>query len=224
MIYSIAIDGPSGAGKSTLAKAIAGELGILYVDTGAIYRSIGYYMFAHDIDPKNAERVTEALSQIQIEMTYSDDGLQHMILNGQDVTKEIRLPQISMYASNVSAIPAVREFLLEMQRGFAKHHSVIMDGRDIGTVVLPDASVKIFLTAAPEIRAMRRAKELEERGTPRPFEEVLADIKERDWADSHRAVAPLCPAEDSILVDTGDIDFEGSKELLLNTIKGRVGL
>lgn len=217
--FSIAIDGPSGAGKSTLAKAIAAEMGIVYVDTGALYRSIGYYAWKNGIDPKNAEAVTAALPNIKVDMCYSDDGLQHVLLCGEDVTTEIRLPQISMYASNVSAIPAVRAFLLDMQRDMARRYCVIMDGRDIGTVVLPNADVKIFLTAAAEVRAKRRMKELEERGTPCAFEEVLRDIEQRDWNDSHRETAPLRQAEDAMLVDTGDINFEESKQLLLRVIK-----
>lgn len=222
--YSIAVDGPSGAGKSTLAKAIAAELNILYVDTGAIYRTIGLYVCRKEIDPKDGDAVTAVLPEIHVDMVYSDDGLQHMLLNGEDVTREIRLPEISMYASAVSAIPAVRSFLLEMQRSMARSHSVIMDGRDIGTVVLPDADVKIFLTADVEKRAGRRMKELTERGTPRAYEEVLEEMQKRDWADSHRATAPLRPAEDAILVDTSDIGFDESKERLLSVIRGRLAL
>ena len=221
-IYSIAIDGPSGAGKSTLAKAIAAERNILYVDTGAIYRTIGYHVFRKGIDPQNAEEVIAVLPEIQVDMVYSEDGLQHMLLNGQDVTKEIRLPEISMYASAVSAIPKVRAFLLEMQRDLARRRSVIMDGRDIGTVVLPDADVKIYLTADVEKRAMRRLKELEERGTPRPFEEVLREMQERDWADSHREISPLREAEDAIRVDTSDLNYIESKEALLAVIRRRL--
>ena len=222
-IYSVAIDGPSGAGKSSLAKAVAAERNILYVDTGAIYRSIGYYVFLRDIDPHDAQSVIELLPEIHVDMVYSEDGLQHMLLNGQDVTDEIRLPQISLYASAVSAIPEVRAFLLEMQREMARTRSVIMDGRDIGTVVLPDADVKIYLTAAVETRAMRRMKELEERGTPRPFEEVLREMEERDWADTHREIAPLREAEDAIRVDTSELNFEESKEALLSAIRRRLG-
>ena len=166
---SIALDGPSGAGKSTLAKSISAKLEYLYVDTGAIYRTIGYYAFSNGIDPKNEAAVTAVLPDIDVQMAYGEDGLQHMLLNGQDVTKEIRLPEISMYASAVSAHPPVRAFLLEMQRQLARTSNVIMDGRDIGTVVLPDATVKVFLTAAAEERARRRCLELEQRGTPEPF-------------------------------------------------------
>ena len=222
-IYSIAIDGPSGAGKSTLAKAVAAERNILYVDTGAIYRTIGYYVFQQDIDPHDSEQVIAVLPEIHVDMVYSEDGLQHMLLNGEDVTDEIRLPQISLYASAVSAIPEVRGFLLEMQRELARTRSVIMDGRDIGTVVLPDADVKIYLTADVEKRALRRLKELEQRGTPRPYEEVLEEMQARDWADSHREIAPLREAEDAIRVDTSDLNFEESKEALLSVIRGRLG-
>lgn len=222
-LYSVAVDGPSGAGKSTLAKALASELGILYVDTGALYRTIGVYMSRYGIDPGDSAAVTAALPQIHIAMRYDDEGLQRMELNGEDVTAAIRLPEVSMYASAVSAIPAVRDFLLEMQRSFARKSSVIMDGRDIGTVVLPHAQVKIFLQAAVEIRAQRREKELRERGTPRPFEQVLAEMKERDYNDTHRATAPLRPAEDAVVVDTSELNFEESRERLLEIIRERVG-
>jgi cytidylate kinase len=218
-IYSVAVDGPSGAGKSTLAKAVAARRGILYVDTGAIYRTIGYHVFCRGIDPKDREGVIGALPEIRVDMTYSEDGLQHMLLNGKDVTAEIRLPEISMYASDVSAIPEVRAFLLDMQRDLARRRSVIMDGRDIGTVVLPDADVKIYLTAAAEIRALRRMKELEERGTPRPFEEVLQEMKDRDWADTHREIAPLRQAEDAVVLDTSELDFDQSLEAMLELIE-----
>ena len=221
---SIAIDGPSGAGKSTLAKSLAAKLGYLYVDTGAIYRTIGYHVFTKEIDPKDETAVSAELPAIQVELTYGEDGLQHMLLNGQDVTKEIRLPEISMYASAVSAHPPVRAFLLEMQRQLARTSNVIMDGRDIGTVVLPDATVKVFLTAAAEARARRRCLELEQRGTPEPFEKVLKEIEERDWNDSHRAVAPLKQAEDAVLLDTTKLNFEQSEEALLKIIEEKTVL
>lgn len=221
---SIAIDGPSGAGKSTLAKSLAAKLGYLYVDTGAIYRTIGYHVFCKGIDPKNEATVSAELPTIQVELTYGEDGLQHMLLNGQDVTKEIRLPEISMYASAVSAHPPVRAFLLEMQRQLARTSNVIMDGRDIGTVVLPDARVKVYLTASAEERARRRCLELEQRGTPEPFEKVLKEIEERDWNDSHRAVAPLRQAEDAVLLDTTELNFEESEEALLKIIEERTVL
>lgn len=223
-IYSVAVDGPSGAGKSTLSKAVARELGIVYVDTGAIYRTIGYYIFREGIDPKDAGAVVAALPLIHVDMCYSEDGLQHMRLNGEDVTEQIRLPEISMYASAVSAIPPVRDYLLEMQRDMARRSSVIMDGRDIGTVVLPDAQVKIFLTADVEVRARRRTAELELRGTPKPFEQVLEEMKQRDWADSHRDAAPLQEAEDAIRVDTTDMDFQQSKEAIMQVIRRRTQL
>ncbi len=223
-IYSVAVDGPSGAGKSSLAKAIAAELHILYVDTGAIYRTIGCYARRQGVDAADTKAVIGLLSQVKIEMRYDGQGLQHMLLHGEDVTQEIRLPEMSLYASVVSAIPEVRSFLLEMQRDFARRSSVIMDGRDIGTVVLPHADVKIFLQADVEVRARRREKELQERGTPRPFEQVLAEMKERDYNDTHRAAAPLRAAEDAVTVDTSELDFQQSKERLLEIIREKVGL
>ena len=221
---SIAIDGPSGAGKSTLARAIAAELGCLYVDTGAIYRTIGYYALTHGIDPKDGAAVTKSLPDIQVELTYGEDGLQHMLLNGQDVTKEIRLPELSLCASAVSAHPEVRTFLLDMQRQLARTNSVIMDGRDIGTVVLPEADVKVYLTASAQARARRRCAELEQRGTPEPFEKVLGEIEERDWNDTHRDVAPLRQAEDAVLLDTTELSFQESKTALLHIIRKRTQL
>ena len=223
-IYSVAVDGPSGAGKSSLAKAIAAELHILYVDTGAIYRTIGCYARRQGVDAADTKAVIALLPQVKIEMRYDGQGLQHMLLHGEDVTQEIRLPEMSLYASEVSAIPEVRSFLLEMQRDFARRSSVIMDGRDIGTVVLPHADVKIFLQADVEVRARRREKELQERGTPRPFEQVLAEMKERDYNDTHRSAAPLRAAEDAVIVDTSELDFQQSKERLLEIIREKVGL
>lgn len=216
---SIAIDGPSGAGKSTLAKSLSKKMGYLYVDTGAIYRTIGYYAFTHGIDPKDEQAVTASLPEIRVGLGYGGDGLQHMTLNGEDVTREIRLPEISMYASAVSAHPTVRAHLLEMQRQMARENSVVMDGRDIGTVVLPDATVKVFLTADAEERARRRCLELEQRGTPQPFDEVLQDIQQRDWNDSHRAAAPLKRAEDAVLLDTTHLNFEESEAALIRIIQ-----
>ena len=221
---SIAIDGPSGAGKSTLARSIAAKKGYLYVDTGAIYRTIGYYAFANGIDPKDEAAVSAQLPEIQVELMYGDDGLQHMLLNGQDVTQEIRLPEISMYASAVSAHPGVRAYLLEMQRQLARTSNVIMDGRDIGTVVLPNAEVKVFLTASAEERARRRCLELEQRGTPEPFEKVLKEIQERDWNDSHRDIAPLRQAEDAVLLDTTELNFQQSEAALLKIIEEKTGV
>lgn len=220
-MISIAIDGPSGAGKSTLAKSLAEKLGYLYVDTGAIYRTIGLYMYEADIDPKDETKVMAALPNVEISLSHGDDGLQRMTLNDCDVTEAIRLPHVSLCASAVSAHPGVRAFLLEMQRELARTHNVIMDGRDIGTVVLPDAKVKIFLTATPEARATRRMKELEQRGTPQSFEEVLKDIQQRDYNDSHRAAAPLKQAEDAVLLDTTELNFQESEEALLAIIRER---
>ncbi len=220
--YAVAIDGPSGAGKSTLARAAAERLGILYVDTGAIYRTIGLYVQRRGIDPKDTAAVLAALPDIRIGMDHDADGMQRMLLNGEDVTADIRLPEISMYASAVSAIQGVRDFLMEMQRSLARERSVIMDGRDIGTVVLPDADVKIFLYADVEVRAKRRELELRQRGTPKPYEEVLREMEERDYNDTHRAAAPLRAADDAIMVDTGSMDFDASLALLLDVIRGSV--
>ena len=220
--YAVAIDGPSGAGKSTLARAAAERLGILYVDTGAIYRTIGLYVQRRGIDPKDTAAVLAALPDIRIGMDHDADGMQRMLLNGEDVTADIRLPEISMYASAVSAIQGVRDFLMEMQRSLARECSVIMDGRDIGTVVLPDADVKIFLYADVEVRAKRRELELRQRGTPKPYEEVLREMEERDYNDTHRAAAPLRAADNAIMVDTSSMDFDASLALLLDVIRGSV--
>ena len=218
---SIAIDGPSGAGKSTLAKSVSRALGYLYVDTGAIYRTIGYGAYAKGVNPGDGQAVAALLPELEIGLTYGEDGLPHMTLNGEDVTEKIRLPAISLYASAVSAHPAVRAHLLEMQRKLAREHNVVMDGRDIGTVVLPDAAVKIFLTASPEERARRRCRELEQRGTPEAYEKVLAEMRQRDYDDSHRAAAPLRQAEDAVLLDTTELDFDGSRQALLKIIRER---
>ena len=222
--YAVAIDGPSGAGKSTLARAAAERLGILYVDTGAIYRTIGLYVQRRGIDPKDTAAVLAALPDIRIGMDHDADGMQRMLLNGEDVTADIRLPVISMYASAVSAIQGVRDFLMEMQRSLARERSVIMDGRDIGTVVLPDADVKIFLYADVEVRAKRRELELQQRGTPKPYDEVLREMEERDYNDTHRAAAPLRAADDAIMVDTSSMDFNASLDLLLDVIRGSVSI
>ena len=220
----IAIDGPSGAGKSTLARAAAAALGFLYVDTGAIYRTGGLYMRDHGVDPRDGEAVAAALPEVRPELCYDEAGGQRMLLNGEDVSEAIRLPEISRYASAVSALPAVRAYLLELQRELARRNSVVMDGRDIGTVVLPDAEVKIFLTASARVRAERRCRELEERGTPQPFEEVLREIEDRDFQDTHRAAAPLRQAEDAVLLDTSVLDFQESREALLRIVRERTGL
>ena len=221
--FSIAIDGPSGAGKSTLAKRLAERLGILYVDTGAIYRTVGLYIRRAGVDPADEEQVTARLGEIHIDLRFCEDG-QHLLLNGEDVTREIRLPEISMYASAVSAHGSVRDFLMEQQRGLAREHCVIMDGRDIGTVVLPEAELKIFLTADVSERARRREKELAERGTPQSYADILAEMKLRDYNDSHRAVAPLAQAEDAVLLDTTHMDFAASEEALLRLIGERLGV
>ena len=221
--FAVAIDGPSGAGKSTLARSVARELGAVYVDTGAIYRTVGYGAWRQGIDPGAEEEICALLPQLEISMAYDGDGLQRMYLNGEDVTREIRLPQISLYASRVSAIPAVRSFLMDMQRDMARRCSVVMDGRDIGTVVLPQADVKIFLTASVEDRARRRWEELRERGTPKDFDELLAEIRQRDHNDESRAAAPLRAAEDAVRLDTTGNTFEESRRQILKIIKERLG-
>ena len=223
MRFAVAIDGPSGAGKSTLARSVARELGAVYVDTGAIYRTVGYCAWKQGIDPDAKEDICALLPRINISMDYDTDGLQRMYLNGEDVTKEIRLPQISMYASRVSALPEVRAFLMDMQRDMARRNSVVMDGRDIGTVVLPQADVKIFLTASVEDRARRRWEELNDRGTPKNFDELLEEIRQRDDNDSRRAAAPLRAAEDAVYLDTTGNTFERSREQILEIIKERLG-
>lgn len=207
---SIAIDGPSGAGKSTVARAVAAKYRFIYVDTGAIYRTVGLAAQYAGVDSKDKEGVIALLPSIKIEMSYDESGVQRMLLDGKDVSAEIRTPKSSIYASDVSALPEVRAFLMDMQRDMAKKHSVIMDGRDIGTVVLPDADVKIFLTASSEARARRRCLELEQKGMPTPFEEVLKDIEYRDAQDSSRAAAPLKAADDALVLDTTELDFEQS--------------
>ena len=207
--YSIAIDGPAGAGKSTIAKAMAKELGYYYVDTGAIYRTVAYFMDLLGIAPKDVDGITRYIDELTIEIEYDEEGKQHMIMNGMDVTGDIRTQDISQKASLVSAHAVVREMLLDMQRDLARKHNVIMDGRDIGTVVLPKATVKIFLTADPEVRAKRRFDELTAKGTETTFEKVLAEVKQRDLQDSTRAIAPLKQAKDAVLVDTSDLDIDG---------------
>lgn len=207
--YAIAIDGPAGAGKSTIARILAKEMSLIYVDTGALYRAIGYYMTQTGIDPTDADAVTSALENVKVELKYAD-GEQRVFVNGEDVSSLIRTPAISLAASKVSAIPAVRAFLLQTQREMAATQSVVMDGRDIGTTILPDARVKIFLTASPESRAKRRFAELQEKGDPATYEEVLADMIRRDYDDSHREISPLRQAEDAILVDTSNDTLEES--------------
>ncbi len=221
-MISIAIDGPSGAGKSTMAKRLAKELGFVYVDTGAIYRTVSLYASRKGFAPTDEEGIAALLPEIHIDLAYGADGAQQMILNGENVSGEIRTPQISMYTSAVSAIPAVRAFLLDLQRDMARRKNLVMDGRDIGTVVLPNADIKLFLTAAPEARAKRRWLELREKGDPIAYDQVLADVVQRDENDSHRAIAPLKQAEDAVLVDTTDYDLEESYQLLLRTIRERM--
>ncbi len=222
--YAIAIDGPSGAGKSSLARRCAEAFGFLYVDTGAIYRTVGLAAFRRGIDRKDEAAVSALLPELEIRMAYNEAGEQRMYLNGEDVSADIRLPEISICASDVSALPTVRSFLLEMQRRMAREHNVLMDGRDIGTVVLPDAELKIFLTASAEARALRRLKQLEEKGVASDYEEVLRDIRYRDRQDSSRAAAPLKAADDAVTVDTTEIDFEESFDLLSRIIREKLGL
>ena len=221
-MISVAIDGPSGAGKSSLAKRLAKELGYLYVDTGAMYRAIGLYAKRAGADTKNAAAVEALLPEVRVELKYVD-GAQRVLLCGEDVSEAIRAEEIGMAASDVSAHPAVRRFLLDTQRNMALTHDLLMDGRDIGTVILPNATVKIFLTASPEARAKRRMLELQQKGQPADCETVLEDIRQRDWQDTHRATAPLKQAEDAVLVDTSELDFEESFQTLKNLILDRVG-
>lgn len=215
--FSVAIDGPSGAGKSTIAKFLAKELNFLYVDTGAMYRAIGLFAARNGVDAGDAAAVEPLLSQVKLDLAYVE-GEQRIFLNGEDVSRSIRTEEASKNASKVSAIPAVRNFLLEFQRSFAKQNCILMDGRDIGTVVLPDADVKIFLTATPEARAQRRYKEQIERGEAVTFEQVLEAIQKRDAADSSRAAAPLKPAEDSVLVDTTFLNLQESIQRILEIV------
>ncbi len=207
--YSIAIDGPAGAGKSTIARALAKELGYYYVDTGAIYRTVAYFLDLLGISPKDVDGVSRYLDELTVGIEYDADGKQHMIMNGMDVTDDIRTPDISQKASLVSAHGIVRDMLLDMQRDVAKQHNVIMDGRDIGTVVLPRATVKIFLTASAEVRAKRRVDELIAKGQKAEFAQVLKDIQQRDHQDSTRPIAPLKQAKDAVLLDTSDLDVPG---------------
>ena len=219
---SVAIDGPSGAGKSTMVKRLARELGFVYVDTGAIYRTLGLFALRTGADPGDWAQVEPLLPRVAIRMDYGSDGLQHMYLGDEDVTEAIRRPEVSDAASRISAIPQVRAFLMDMQRDMARTHSVVMDGRDIGTVVLPGADVKLFLTASAEERARRRCAELRDRGTPVEYETVLADILERDARDSGRSAAPLKQAEGAALIDTTGLSLEESFRLLLRTVREKL--
>ena len=217
--YSIAIDGPAGAGKSTIARTLAKELGYYYVDTGAIYRTVAYFLDLLGISPKDADGVERYIDELTVEIEYDEEGKQHMLMNGMDVTEEIRTQDISQKASLVSAHAVVREVLLDMQRDVAKKHNVVMDGRDIGTVVLPKANVKIFLTASPEVRAQRRYDELIAKGQKANLPTILKEIQQRDYQDTHRPIAPLKMARDSVKVDTSELNIDG----VLAAIKKVVG-
>ena len=217
-MIQIAIDGPGGAGKSTVAKAVAAKLGIVYVDTGALYRTIGYYVRQKDVAPDSREGVSALLSEISINIAYQD-GAQHVYLNGEDLGDKIRTPEMSMYASAVSAIPEVRAFLLDTQRDIAKKNSVIMDGRDIGTVILPNADVKIFLTASEQCRAERRYKELLSRGQSVTLEDVLAEMNQRDKQDSTRECAPTAAADDAVLLDNTGMTFDQTVDAIVDIAK-----
>ena len=221
-MINIAIDGPAGAGKSTIARQLAAKLGYIYVDTGALYRAVGVNAMRKGMDTKNAQQVTSILGETKVSLRFVD-GEQRVFLGEEDVSLAIRTPEASMAASNVSAIPAVREFLFDLQRNIAKENDCLMDGRDIGTVVLPDAQVKIFLTASPECRADRRYKELTEKGVEVNYDDVLSDIIKRDYNDSHRAVAPLKPAEDSVILDTSGFELEQSVKAIKDIIKEKIG-
>ena len=222
--YSIAIDGPAGAGKSTIAKALAKELGYQYVDTGAIYRTVAYFLDLLGVSPKDVDGVERYIDELNVDIQYDETGKQHMIMNGMDVSDEIRTQDISQKASLVSAHKVVRDVLLDMQRDVAKKHNVIMDGRDIGTVVLPNATVKIFLTASAEVRAKRRTDELVAKGQKADYEQTLKDIQQRDYQDSHRPIAPLKQAEDAVLLDTSELDIPGVLEAMKQIISKKIAL
>lgn len=220
---SVAIDGPAGAGKSTIARRLAAELGYRYVDTGAIYRTVAYFMDLWGVSPKDVDGVNRYIDELTVEIEYDEDGLQHMMMNGMDVTKDIRTPDISQKASLISAHACVRDMLLDMQRELAEQNNVVMDGRDIGTVVLPHATVKIFLTASPEVRAKRRCDELSAKGQKVDYNKVLKDIQQRDYQDTHREIAPLKMSRDSIKVDTSDMTIEEVLEKLKDIVVQKVG-
>ncbi|MDD5863568.1 MAG: (d)CMP kinase [Firmicutes bacterium] len=221
---SIAIDGPAGAGKSTIARRLAKELGFYYVDTGAIYRTVAYFFDLWGISPKDIDGITRYIDELTIRIEYDDEGVQHMIMNGMDVTDDIRTQEISQKASLVSAHAIVRDLLLDMQREMAETHNVIMDGRDIGTVVLPKATVKIFLTASPEVRAKRRTDELLAKGQKADYNKILKEIQQRDYQDTHRAVAPLKMARDSVKLDTSELDIDGVIAAMKDIIAQKVTL
>ncbi len=221
MACAIAIDGPAGAGKSTIARVLAKELGFIYVDTGALYRTIGHYMLSHGIATDDTDAIVAALDGLTVSVEYVD-GEQHVFANGEDVNAYIRTPEVSMAASAVSAIPAVRTFLLQVQRDMAATRSVVMDGRDIGTTILPDARIKIFLTASPEARAQRRYAELCEKGVSTTYDEVLADMVKRDYDDTHRAASPLRQAADAVLVDTSDDTLDEAIARMMQVVTERL--
>lgn len=223
-MISVAIDGPSGAGKSTISRSAAKKFGFIYVDTGALYRTIGLAAFRRGYDTKDKSLILPMLPELNIELKYNESGEQRMYLDGEDVSADIRMPEISMCASNVSAIQEVRTFLVDMQRGMAKKYNVIMDGRDIGTVILPDADVKIFLTASLEARALRRYRELLAKGVNDSLEEVMEDMKKRDYQDTNRAAAPLTAAKDAVTLDTSDYDFDESLRRVCSIISEKSGL
>lgn len=221
---SIAIDGPAGAGKSTIARRLAGDLGFYYVDTGAIYRTVAYFFDLWGISPKDVDGITRYIDELTVGIEYDEEGVQHMIMNGMDVTEDIRTQDIAQKASLVSAQPIVREMLLDMQRDVAERHNVVMDGRDIGTVVLPKATVKIFLTASAEVRAQRRTKELAAKGRKADYNKVLKEIQQRDYQDTHREVAPLKMARDSVKLDTSEMDIDGVIAAIKDIIAKKVTL
>ena len=222
--YAIAIDGPAGAGKSTIARALAKDLGFYYVDTGAIYRTVAYFLDLLGISPKDTDGVERYIDELTIKIEYDEEGKQHMLMNGMDVSDEIRTQDISQKASLVAAHAVVREVLLDMQRDVAKKNNVIMDGRDIGTVVLPKADVKIFLTASPEVRAKRRCDELNAKGQKSDYAKVLKEIEQRDYQDTHRKIAPLKMARDSVKLDTSDLDIEGVVAAMKKIVEEKISL
>ena len=219
---SVAIDGPAGAGKSTIARRLAGELGFRYVDTGAIYRTVAYFMDLWGVSPKDVDGVNRYIDELTVGIEYDDEGVQHMLMNGMDVTGDIRTPEISQKASLISAHAVVRDVLLDMQRNMAEEYDVVMDGRDIGSVVLPKASVKIFLTASPEVRARRRYQELLEKGQKASYEQVLKDVQQRDYQDTHRDIAPLKMCRDSVKVDTSEMDLEQSVAAIRKIVEEKI--
>lgn len=221
---SIAIDGPAGAGKSTIARRLAQEMGYRYVDTGAIYRTVAYFMDLWGVSPKDTDGVNRYIDELTVNIEYDDEGAQHMIMNGMDVTADIRTPEISQKASLIAAQPVVREALLDMQREAARQYDVVMDGRDIGSVVLPKATVKIFLTASAEVRAHRRCKELQEKGQKVDYDQILKDIRQRDYQDTHRDIAPLKMTRDSVKLDTSDMTIDQVIAAMQKIIGEKVGL